>query len=521
MKKKVTLSEEAKSKLLVGIDTVANSVKSTLGPGGRLVVIEDFHGNVFLTKDGVTVAKSIELSDRVEDMGCQLIKQVASKTVETAGDGTTTSVVLAQKMISAGLQAIKDGANPVDLANEIKNATAKAIEHVKSQSISIQGDWDKVKQIAVISANGDVEHAHMIVDAIQKIGDDGVMVIEAGGDMKSKIEIVHGMEFGSGYLSPFFVNNNKNECVFEYPVICVTTDTLSLLKEQILPVMKYAHEKQKPLLFICNNAIGEGFASMLVNRNKQNFPLCAVNAPEINKGHDATMDVAIVTGATVLGAEFGKEIKDSKEVDYGTAKKVVVTKDSITIIGGSGSQEKIQERIDSLKAAIEIEKNDKEKDSLKKRLAKLSGGIAMVSVGGVSEAAIRELKDRMDDAHQAVRCAIEGGVVPGGGIALLNARAAVDLDIVREALEEPFRQILSNAGLDPKSYLYDECWTPHTGLNVRTGQTVNMIEEGVIDATKVVVSALENAADIACLLLTSNVVVTNTQETPKAPMRER
>lgn len=515
MKKLVLFDGEAKGKLLKGINTVADAVKSTLGAGGRLVIFQDFYGNVQMTKDGYSVAKSISLTDPTEECGAQLIRQVSDKTVRAAGDGTTTSIVLAQALINSGLKEIENGGSPVSVANKIKEATLKAIESIKSQSVAIKGDWDKIKQVAVISANGDVKHAHMIVDAMQKIGDDGVMVIEQGREVESKVEIVHGLEFDSGYLSPFFVNNNRNECVFENPIICVTTDTLTLLKEQVLPVLRYAHEKQKPLLFICNNAIGEGFASLIVNRTKQNFPVCAVNAPAINKGHDATMDVAIVTGSTVLGAEFGKELRDSKEIDYGTADKVVVTKDKITIIGGKGNPEKITERIESLKAAIEGEQNDLEKETLKKRLAKLSGGIAMVSVGGVSEAGIRELKDRMDDAHQAVRCAIEGGIVPGGGIAYLNACGDIS-QIVNDALTEPFNQIMLNAGMEKKAkeFLGSEHrdQNKQDGINVRTGELANMIEAGIVDATKVVISALENASDIACLVLTSNVVVTNIPE---------
>ena len=507
-KTNITFNEQATEKLLAGVDKICNAVKQTLGAGGRVVIMEDGNGNPLVTKDGVTVASFIDLVDPVENMACQLIKQVAGKTVLSAGDGTTTSCVLAQAIIRKGMEEIKAGKSPVTVSNEIKAATKKAIENIRTQSISIKGDWAKVKQVALISTNGDEEHSELLIEAMKQIGDDGVLMVRETRDKKSSVNVVHGLEFNEGYLSPFFINNNKNECVFEDPIICVTTETLSYLKDQIWVAMEYAMNAQRPLVFICNNSDGEAFAAMIKNRNTQGFPICAINIPDRNLGHEGAIDIATATGAKVLGSEFGTEVKDSTPESYGTCEKIVVSVDKTLIIGGKGEKTDIDNRIASIKAAIESAESEEEEGYLKGRLAKLSGGVALMKVGGISEAAVRELKDRCDDAMHATRCALEEGIVPGGGVAYLNARNN-ETNIINDPLYAPYKQILLNAGIVKDAAIESALDPQRRGINVRTGEVVDMVGVGIIDATKVVCAALENASDVASLLLTSNTVITN------------
>lgn len=506
MKKSVTFNEEASSKLINGINIICDAVKQTLGAGGRVVLIEDFYGNPKFTKDGVSVAKEINLTDPIENMGAQLMKQIAIKTVNSAGDGTTTSLVLAQAIINNGIAAIKGGSDPIELIRDIKASSLEIIKNIRSQSIPIKGDWKRVKQVAVISTNGDEHHSDMLIDAMQKVGDDGVVMIEQGTGMETKVDIVKGMEFESGYLSPFFVNNDKNECVLENPFIFVTTGTISYM-EEVRAALEAVVPKQRPILFISNNADGEGFASLVVQRTKGNFPLCIVNAPSYGaKRKDHFIDIAHFTGSSIFGTEFGKEMKMCKESDLGQAEKVIVTKDKTIIIGGKGDKERIEKRMESIRTSISTEEVPEEKEWLKSRLAKLSGGIGIMKVGGITQMAISELKDRLDDALCATKAAIEEGIVLGGGLAYINAAPSDSLMI--RAMWSPFQQILINAGIDP----HPTTTNIHLGRNVRTGKIENFLETGIIDATKVVVSAFENAVDVACLILQNNVVITNIPE---------
>lgn len=537
MKKTVTFNTDASEKLIKGINTICDSVKQTLGAGGRVVLIEDFYGNPRFTKDGVSVAKEINLSDPIENMGAQLIKQVAIKTVNESGDGTTTACVLAQAIINKGIEAINNGENPISLIESIKLSTAEIVKNIRSQSVPIKGDWERVKQVAVISTNGDEHHASLLIDAMQKVGEDGVVMIEQGTAMQTKVDVVKGIEFESGYLSPFFANNAKNECVLENPFIFVTTGTISYM-EEVIKALEAAMGKQRPILFISNNADGEGFASLMVQRTKGNFPLCIVNAPSYgDKRKEHLIDIATATGGSIFGTEFGKEMKLCKEKDLGQAEKVIITKDKTIIIGGAGNKEAIEKRMDSIKTSIANEEDAEEKAWFKSRLAKLSGGVAIMKIGGITQVAISELKDRCDDALCATKAAIEEGIVPGGGVAYLNAvkkNKAVP-KIITKTLEEPFKQIMRNAGfysmidklLDKKynvltifgfkvGKIYesnvDEKWDEWYGMNVRNGSWESFLVSGVIDPTKVVVSALENAVDIACLVLQNNVVITNIPE---------
>ncbi len=517
MKKTVTFNTEASEKLVRGINTICDSVKQTLGAGGRVVLIEDFYGNPRFTKDGVSVAKEINLADPVENMGAQLIKQVAIKTVNESGDGTTTACVLAQAIINKGIEAINGGQNPIELIELIKQSTSHIIQNIRSQSVDIKGNWERVRQIAVISTNGDQHHSDLLIDAMQRVGEDGVVMIEQGTAMKTKVDVVKGIEFESGYLSPFFANNAKNECVLENPFIFISTGTISYM-EEVYSALEIAMGKQRPILFISNNADGEGFASLMVQRTKGNFPLCIVNAPSYGeKRKEHLIDIAKSTGGAIFGTDFGKEMKHCKEGDLGQAEKVIITKEKTIIIGGKGDKEKIESRMESIRTSIENEEDAEEKAWYKSRLAKLSGGVAIMKIGGVTQVAISELKDRCDDALCATKAAIEEGVVPGGGIAYINVYGRNEgfprMSI--EILEEPLKQIMRNAGVSETRY---ECFIKSRkngsdeGFNVRTKKEENFLETGVIDPTKVVISALENAVDIACLVLQNNVIITNIPE---------
>ena len=510
MKRQVLFNEEASQKLINGINKVANSVKTTLGAGGRLVIIEE-GGFPKVTKDGVSVANSIELSDPVENMGAMLLKQTAQKTVKMAGDGTSTSIVLAQKLIIDGVRAIQGGVNPVTLVQNLKVATSEIIENLRAQSQPIKGDWDKVRQIAVISMNGDEKHADMLVNAMKEIGEDGVVIVAEGTTPETKVEIVKGLEFESGYNSSLFVNSAKNEVVFENPFVFTTSETIETM-EQVLPALQIAMGKQKPILFICNNSMGEGHSALIVQKVKGNFPICVVNAPSFgDQRKEYLMDISAITSSSILGNEFGRELKTCKESDLGTCEKIIVTKDKTIIIGGQGKKENIEKRVVSIRQSIEQAEGEYEKEELKKRLAKLSGGQAIIRAGGITPASISELKDRLDDAMNATRCAIEEGVLPGGGIGYLNAISDTTPLIVADMIRESFNQIMVNAGMenDIDKFILNRKKGSDEGLNVRTRKEENFFSTGVIDATKVCVSALENAVDVASLILLNNVVITN------------
>lgn len=510
MKRQVLFNEQASQKLINGVNIVANAVKETLGAGGRLVIIEE-NGRPRSTKDGITVANSIELSDPAENMGAMLLKQTAQKTVTQAGDGTTTSIVLAQKLINDGIEAIKAGNSPVTLVNQLKAATKDVVANLRAQSQPIKGDWDKVRQIAVISMNGDEKHADLLVNAMKEIGDDGVVLVSEGNTENTKVEIVKGLEFESGYNSSLFVNSAKNEVVFENPYIFTTSETIETM-EQVLPALQIAMGKQRPILFICNNSMGEGHSALIVQKVKGNFPICVVNAPSFGEQRkEYLMDISAVTGSAILGNEFGRELKTCKESDLGVCEKVIVTKEKTILIGGQGKKEAIEKRITSIRQSIEQSETEHEKEELKKRLAKLSGGQAIIRAGGITPASISELKDRLDDAMNATRCAIEEGVLPGGGIGYLNTFKVGALPLLTLALKEPFVQIMINAGREEDiiSFVESRVSNSDEGFNVRSGQKENFLSTGVIDATKVCISALENAVDVASLILLNNVVITN------------
>lgn len=512
MKKTVTFNKEASDKLVKGINIICDAVRQTLGAGGRVVLIEDFYGNPKFTKDGVSVAKEINLSNPIENLGAQLMKQIAIKTVNSAGDGTTTSLVIAQELIKQGLIDINNGKDPIELIREIKSYSLEVIKNIRSQSVPIKGNWERVKQVSVIATNGDEKHSTMLVDAMKEVGEDGVIMIEYGTAMETKVNIVNGITFSNGYMSPLFINNTKNECVLENPLIFVTTGTVSFL-EEVLPALQNAKILGRPLLFISNSSDGEGLATIIKQRTVGDFPLCIVNAPSYGaKRKEHLIDIAITTGSAIFGTEFGKEMKLCKQADMGQAECVIVSKDKTIIIGGKGEKSRIEKRIESIRTSIETEENDEEKEWYKSRLASINGGIGIMKVGGITQMAISELKDRLDDALCATKAAIEDGIVPGGGVAYLNAMTGESVNsFLAPILTAPFGNIMSNAGMVNyiQKFLINRKKDSDEGLNVRTGNEENFLETGIIDATKVVICAFENAVDVACLILQNNVIITN------------
>jgi chaperonin GroEL len=529
MAKKIVFDSDAREKLKKGIDALANAVKVTLGPKGRNVILGKKYGSPAITKDGVTVAKDIELKDAIENMGAQLLKEVASKTADMAGDGTTTATVLAQAIFTAGLKNVTAGANPMDLKRGIDKAVTAVVEHLKKQSKEVKGEKE-IAQVATISANNDEEIGNLIAEAMKKVGKDGVITIEEAKGTANELKTVEGMQFDRGYLSPYFVTNTeKMQAELDKPYLLITEKKISSMKE-ILPVLEQVAQSGRPLLIIAEDVEGDALATLVVNRLRGTLKVCAVKAPGFGDRRKAMLqDIAILTGGEVISEERGFTL-ESAGMYLGEAARVIVDKDNTTIVDGKGKKDAVKARINEIKAQIETTTSDYDREKLQERLAKLSGGVAILYVGAATEVAMKEKKDRMDDALHATRAAIAEGIVPGGGVALVRALEALDavkvdnedqrtgVNIIRQALEAPLRTIVANAGLESSVILNKvKEGKKDFGFNARTNEFEHMFEAGIIDPTKVTRLALENAASIAGLLLTTECVVADEPEENKAP----
>jgi chaperonin GroEL len=518
--KEVKFSTEARDKMLRGVNILANAVKVTLGPKGRNVVIEKSFGAPRITKDGVTVAKEIELEDKFENMGAQLVRSVASKTNDTAGDGTTTATVLAQAIVNEGVKAVAAGMNPMDLKRGIDLAVLEVVANLKSRATKITSSAE-VAQVGTISANGEGSIGDMIAEAMQKVGNEGVITVEEAKTAETELDVVEGMQFDRGYLSPYFVTNaEKMVAVLEEPLILLHEKKLSNL-QAILPILEAVVQSQRPLLIIAEDIEGEALATLVVNRLRGGLKVAAVKAPGFGDRRKAMLeDIAILTGGQVISEDLGIKLENVTLDMLGTAKKVEITKENTTIVDGSGTKEDIQGRVGQIKAQIEETTSDYDKEKLQERLAKLAGGVAVIKVGGSTEVEVKERKDRVDDALNATRAAVEEGIVPGGGTALLRASSDLKakgansdqqagINIVRRALQEPVRQISNNAG-DEGSVVVGKILENASltfGYNAATGEFGDMIAMGIVDPVKVVRTALQDAASVASLLITTEAMI--------------
>lgn len=528
--KDIFFNAEARAALKRGVDKLAEAVKVTLGPKGRNVIIDKKFGPPVVTKDGVTVAKEIELEDPVENMGAQLIREVASKTSDVAGDGTTTATVLAQAIFREGLKNVVAGRNPMDLKRGIDMAVKKVVEGLKEISREIK-DKKEIAYVGAISANNDMSIGQLIADAMEKVGRDGVITVEEAKGTETTMEIVEGMQFDRGYLSPYFVTNpDTMECVLENPYILIHDKKISSLKD-FLPILEKVAQSGRPLLVIAEDVEGEALATLVVNKLRGTLRCCAVKAPGFGERRKAMLeDIAILTNGTVISEEKGFKLENAQLSYLGQAKKVVVDKDNTTIVEGAGNKEDIKRRINEIKVQIEKTTSDYDREKLQERLAKLSGGVAVLKIGAATEVEMKEKKARVEDALHATKAAVEEGIVPGGGVAYLRAMhkldelkpenedQAVGVDIVRKALEEPIRWIVANAGLEPSIIVQKvKEGKDDFGFNAQTERFENLFESGVIDPTKVARVALENAASVASLLLTTEAVVFEKPEKEKTP----
>ena len=532
MAKQILFNVQAREGLKRGVDALANAVKVTLGPKGRNVVIGKKFGSPAITKDGVTVAKEIDLKDPVENMGAQMVKEVASKTADLAGDGTTTATVLAQAIVTAGLKNVTAGANPMDLKRGIDLAVGKVIEHLKNNSEVIGTEYTKIKQVASISANNDEKIGELIANAMQKVGKDGVITVEEAKGTETEVKTVEGMQFDRGYLSPYFVTNTeKMQAELSNPFILIYDKKISNMKE-ILPVLEATVQTGKPLLIISEDIEGEALATLVVNRLRGSLKVAAVKAPGFgDRRKEMLQDIAVLTGGTVISEEQGYKLEDTTLEMLGTAEKVTIDKDNTTLVNGAGEKEAIAGRISQIKAQIETTTSDYDREKLQERLAKLSGGVAVLYIGAASEVEMKEKKDRVDDALHATRAAVEEGIVAGGGVAYVRALEALEglkgvnedettgIAIIRKALEEPLRQIVANAGGEPSVVIQKvKEGKGDYGYNARTEVYENLIAAGVIDPTKVGRVALENAASVASMLLTTDCVLADEPEDDKPHM---
>ncbi|MGC9006838.1 MAG: chaperonin GroEL [Sulfurihydrogenibium sp.] len=524
--KRMVYGDEARAKLKAGVDKLANAVKVTLGPRGREVILEKKWGSPVVTKDGVSVAKEIELADPYENMAAQLVKEVASKTADVAGDGTTTATVLTQAIFEEGLKAVAAGANPVYVKRGIDEAVKIVIEELKKLSKPVSGRKE-IEQVATISANNDPEIGKIIADAMEKVGKDGVITVEESKSAETVLEVTEGMQFDRGYLSPYFITNpEKMEAVLENPYILIYEKKISNIRE-LLPVLEKVVQTNKPLLIIAEDVEGEALATLVVNHIKGILKVCAVKAPGFGERRKAMLqDIAILTGGTAITEDLGIKL-ESVDLDMlGKADKVVVDKDTTTIIGGKGNPEEIKARIEQIKKQIETTTSDYDREKLQERLAKLAGGVAIIKVGAATEAELKEKKDRVDDAVHATKAAVEEGIVPGGGVALYRASRALcnineenpdkawGIKIVRNACKVPLKQIAYNAGFEGSVVIekLKDSDNPNYGFNAATGEYVDMVEAGIIDPTKVVRTALQNAASIAGTMLTAECLVAEIKE---------
>lgn len=530
MAKDITFNLEARDALKRGVDALANAVKVTLGPKGRNVIIDKKYGAPSITKDGVSVAKEIELKHPVENMGAQMLKEVASKTADVAGDGTTTATVLAQAIITAGLKNVAAGANPMDLKRGIDKAVTAVIANLKKQSKAVGDDNKKIEQVATISANSDHEIGKLIAQAMEKVKKEGVITVEEAKGTETTVEVVEGMQFDRGYISPYFVTNaDKMEAVLENPYILLYDKKVSNMKE-LLPVLEKVVQTGKPLLIIAEDVDGEALATLVVNKIRGSLKIAAVKSPGFGDRRKAMMeDIAILTGGTVISEELGFKLEDADLSKLGKAEKISIDKDNTTVVGGTGKKADITARVNQIKAQIETTTSDYDKEKLQERLAKLAGGVAVLYVGAATEVEMKEKKDRVDDALHATRAAVEEGIVPGGGVAYIRAIKALEsltginedentgIAIIRRALEEPLRQIVANAGGEGSIVIQKvREGKDDFGYNARTEVYEKMLAAGVIDPTKVTRVALENAASIAGMLLTTECVLAEVKE-EKAP----
>jgi len=522
MAKQLLLKEEARAALLRGVNTIAHAVKVTLGPKGRNVVISKKFGSPTITKDGVTVAKEIELKDPYENMGAQMIKEVASKTSDLAGDGTTTATVLAQAIFRAGLRNVTAGANPMGLQRGIDQAVEKVVIELGKISKSTK-DKKEIAQVATIASNNDQAVGRLIAEAMEKVGKDGVITVEEAKGIETDLEVVEGMQFDRGYLSPYMVTNaERMEAVLEDCVVLIHEKKLSIMKDMI-PLLEQVAQSGKPLLIIAEDVEGEALATLVVNKLRGTLSCCAVKAPGFGDRRKAMLDdIAILTGGKAITEDLGIKLENLKLEDLGKAKKVVVDKDNTTLIDGAGKTAAIEGRIKQIRAQIEETTSDYDREKLQERLAKLAGGVAIIKVGEATETAMKEKKARVEDALNATRAAVEEGIVPGGGVALLRASKALDslklsgdeatgVDIVRRALEEPLRQIVQNAGLEGSIIVEKVRSATDTayGFDAESNTYVDMVKAGIIDPTKVERVALQHAASIASLMLTSEALITD------------
>ena len=530
MAKEIKFDIDARDLLKKGVDELANAVKVTLGPKGRNVIIEKKFGAPHITKDGVSVAKEIELSDPYQNMGAQIVKEVASKTNDKAGDGTTTATVLAQSIITVGLKNVAAGANPMDLKRGIDKAVAKVVESIKTQAKEVDDDIKKIEQVATISANNDSEIGKLIADAMAKVKKEGVITVEEAKGTNTTVDVVEGMQFDRGYLSPYFVTNTeKMECEMENPFILIHDKKISNLKD-ILPLLEASVQAGRPLLIIAEDIDGEALTTLVVNRLRGSLKICAVKAPGFgDRRKEMLQDIAILTGGTVISEEQGIQLASATIEMLGKAEKITVNKDNTTIVNGAGSKEAIAQRVAQIKAQIEATKSDYDREKLQERLAKLAGGVAVLYVGAPSEVEMKEKKDRVDDALSATRAAVEEGIVPGGGVALIRAIDSLNgvkgenedettgIEIVKRAIEEPLRQIVANAGKEAAVIVQKvREGKGDYGYNARTDKFENFYEAGVIDPAKVTRVALENAASIAGMLLTTECVISEKKEAAPA-----
>jgi chaperonin GroEL len=531
MAKEIKFNMEARDLLKSGVDQLADAVKVTLGPKGRNVIIEKKFGAPHITKDGVTVAKEMELENAFENMGAQLVKEVASKTGDDAGDGTTTATVLAQSIIREGLKNVTAGSNPMDLKRGIDKAVAAIVAHIKSQAQEVGDNLDKIEQVARISANNDAEIGALIAEAMKKVTKEGVITIEEAKGTDTHIEVVEGMQFDRGYLSAYFVTNaEKMEVEMENPYVLIHDKKISSLKE-MLPILEAAVQTSRPLLIIAEDLDGEALTTLVVNRLRAGLKICAVKAPGFgDRRKEMLQDIAILTGGTVISEEQGLQLETATLEMLGSAEKVTITKDNSTVVNGKGSKEAIADRVAQIKAQIAKTTSDYDREKLQERLAKLAGGVAVLYIGAPSEMEMKEKKDRVDDALSATRAAIEEGTVPGGGVAYIRALSALDnlkglneeedlgIKIVRRAIEEPLRQIVYNAGKEGAVVVQKVMeGKDDFGYNAQTDTYENFYATGVIDPAKVTRVALENAASIAGMFLTTECVIADKKEENPAP----
>jgi len=529
--KDVRFGDDARTRMVKGVNILANAVKVTLGPKGRNVVLEKSFGAPTVTKDGVSVAKEIELEDKFENMGAQMVKEVSSQTSDVAGDGTTTATVLAQAIVREGMKAVAAGMNPMDLKRGIDKATTSAVEFLRGMSTPC-ADTNAIAQVGTISANSDSSVGQIIAEAMEKVGKEGVITVEEGNSFENELDVVEGMQFDRGYLSPYFVNDQQTMTAeLEDPLVLLHDKKISNIRE-LLPVLEGVAKASKPLLIIAEDIEGEALATLVVNSMRGIVKVCAVKAPGFGDRRKAMLqDIAILTGGQVISEEVGLSLEKATLDDLGSAKKISVSKENTTIVDGAGSSEEIQGRISQIKAQIEESSSDYDKEKMQERVAKLAGGVAVIKVGAATEVEMKEKKARVEDALHATRAAVEEGVVPGGGVALIRARASiadlkgenhdqdVGIDIARRAMEEPLRQIVANAGEEASVVTNNvEEHDGNYGYNAANGEYGDMIEMGILDPTKVTRSALQNAASVAGLLITTECMIAEKPKDDAPPM---